>query len=337
MNKNVHRVLSTHAGRAVVEIENKSVTCFIKTKKRPLVTNDFVEIQKKTNAFIATSISPRGNVLCRQYKNKKKIIAANVDHLFIVVSAEPNFSAETLLKVLASALKENLRITILVNKIDLVLKTKKLKQILNLISPFDEEKIFTKRVSAENSTFFKILNIEIFECSCYSQERLKGLKKLILSISSGKTESSFAFTGQSGTGKSRLINFLSPDADTKISPISTALNTGKHTTSSSNCYRMSTGINEKIWVIDTPGIENYGIEHLSLVDLERIFPDWKLIQEHFGKCKFENCIHDLEPGCQVKKLLNNLSGNYVTKTKFLNLKTRLKIWLNMLREIKREG
>ncbi|MFM6990356.1 MAG: ribosome small subunit-dependent GTPase A, partial [Rhodoferax sp.] len=104
--------------------------------------------------------------------------------------------------------------------------------------------------------------------------------------------------GPSGSGKSTLINRLVPDAQVLTNEISQALNSGKHTTTSTSLYWV--GTDKKSAVIDSPGFQEFGLNHIESMQLAGLMPD---IQAHAGECKFYNCTHRHEPGCSVLSAL----------------------------------
>jgi ribosome biogenesis GTPase / thiamine phosphate phosphatase len=99
--------------------------------------------------------------------------------------------------------------------------------------------------------------------------------------------------GQSGMGKSTLVNALVPDAAARIGEISSALGTGTHTTTNSRLYWLDT----QSWLIDSPGLQEFGLHHLSVAQIEDGFVELRALQ---GKCKFRDCRHESEPGCAVR-------------------------------------
>jgi ribosome biogenesis GTPase len=108
--------------------------------------------------------------------------------------------------------------------------------------------------------------------------------------------------GQSGMGKSTLINGLIPGANAATREISTALDSGKHTTTHATLYRL----NNESAIIDSPGLQEFGLAHLSFGELEWAFREFR---PTLGQCRFHDCHHDAEPGCAVKALVESGAVN----------------------------
>ena len=105
--------------------------------------------------------------------------------------------------------------------------------------------------------------------------------------------------GPSGTGKSTLVNLLVPQAAALTAEISTALNSGRHTTTHTRWYWLD-GSRREAALIDSPGFQEFGLQHIQVTDLARWMPDLKA---HLGHCRFHNCSHLHEPGCGVREAL----------------------------------
>jgi ribosome biogenesis GTPase len=119
--------------------------------------------------------------------------------------------------------------------------------------------------------------------------------------------------GQSGMGKSSLVNLLVPDADIAVREISQRLDSGKHTTTFTRLYT----VDEQTSVIDSPGFQEFGLYHLSEGMLERAFPEFAA---HLGQCRFYNCHHVSEPGCALLQAVNDEQINPARHQLYLQLR-----------------
>ena len=208
---------------------------------------------------------PRTSLLYRSDQWKQKLIAANATQLVLVVATEPAFSDELLSRALVAAEHEHLRSIIVLNKCDLA-----------------------ERVAAARAMLapFAALGYMVLELS--AKQDAAPLRPLLdgqLSV----------LVGQSGMGKSTLINALVPGAAAATREISTALDSGKHTTTHARLYKLDAGSA----IIDSPGLQEFGLAHLSFGDIENSFPEFR---PTLGQCRFHDCRHGNEPNCAVKAL-----------------------------------
>jgi ribosome biogenesis GTPase len=211
---------------------------------------------------------PRKNKLSRcgpsDRKHKELILAANVDAVLIVFSfSEPVFRGWLLDKYLVRLVKADLSPIICLNKFDLF--TREPPEIQHL-----------KRLG------YKILN-----CSAKSGH---GMDQLLHAIEKKKT----VITGPSGSGKSSIIRFYSPGLNIKIGEIRKSDGTGRHVTSRSHCYPVTTDT----WIIDTPGLRDMPLDDVTAEEVSRGFKEFK---EYAGRCLFRNCQHIQEEGCAVRE------------------------------------
>jgi ribosome biogenesis GTPase len=208
---------------------------------------------------------PRSSLLYRSDEWKQKIIAANATQIVLVVATEPAFSDELLSRALVAAEHEKLRVVIVLNKCDLA-----------------------DRVAAARAQLapFAALGYAMPEIS--ARENAEPLRALL-------TGQLSVFVGQSGMGKSTLVNALVPGAGAATREISTALDSGKHTTTHARLYRLD----ERSAIIDSPGLQEFGLAHLSFGEIEHGFPEFR---QTLGQCRFHDCRHAAEPGCAVKAL-----------------------------------
>lgn len=211
--------------------------------------------------------APRSSLLYRSDQWKEKLIAANATQVVLVVATEPAFSTELLSRGLVAARHEHLRTVVVLNKSDLV---DQLATARALLAPY------------------VALGIPVVELSALTDAT--PLEPWL----SGQVS---VLVGQSGMGKSTLVNALVPDAGAATREISTALDTGKHTTTHARMYGLPAGGK----LIDSPGLQAFGLAHLSRGEIELGFAEFVV---HLGACRFNDCRHENEPGCAIKAAID---------------------------------
>ena len=212
---------------------------------------------------VVTALLPRENELRRS----EKLIASNVDELYLVVATEPHYQFELIDRYLIMAENAGLPIELIVNKIEL----DDLEQIKSDFAMYERIGYPVNYISVKQ-------NIGIQEL----QQRL--------------VDQTNIFLGQSGVGKSSLINALIPDLNLRVNAISDKSKLGKHTTTNTTLYHIPSGGD----LIDSPGVREFQLENLS----EReILSGFKEFQAYLGRCKFRNCAHVNEPNCAIKGAL----------------------------------
>ncbi|MDR3481859.1 MAG: ribosome small subunit-dependent GTPase A [Burkholderiaceae bacterium] len=257
-----HYLAEAGAGDQTIKLQ-----CVTRGKKSDVAVGDLVALKLTSpNQAVIESINERKTLLYRSDQYKSKLLAANVTQLFIVVATEPGFSDDLVSRALVAADAAGVAAHIVLNKIDVVESLAKTRQRL---------------------AFYAQLGYPVHEVSAKSMPEAACASLLPLL----KAQSTILI-GQSGMGKSSLINLLVPDADIATREISAALDTGKHTTTFTRLYRMDADTT----IIDSPGFQEFGLHHLSEGMLERAFPEFA---PHLGKCKFYNCHHVNEPECAV--------------------------------------
>ena len=214
---------------------------------------------------IVTAILPRGNELTQ----KNKLIATNIDQLWLVVATEPHYQFELIDRYLILAENSNLPINIIVNKIELVDELDQLSKDFSL---------------------YQDINYQVHFISIKKQLNLKSLQDQLVN----KTN---IFLGQSGVGKSSLINTLIPDLELRVKEISTKSKRGKHTTTNTTIYHIPSGGD----LIDSPGIREFQLDDFDAIQIVNGFREFKAL---IGKCRFRNCQHINEPDCAVKIALD---------------------------------
>ena len=286
----VGRIVAAHGRHYVVVTESgptrgQRLVCFTRGKKSEAACGDEVDVQDTgSGQGVIAAIRPRRNLLSRSNSFRTKLVAANLDQLAIVVATSPPFSEELLGRTLVAATSIAVPVRILLNKIDLV-----------------------DRVAAARATLalYASLGYAVDEISVKTEAPLA--RAILMQHFTGRTT---LLVGQSGMGKSSLLNLLVPDAQAAIREISEALQTGKHTTTDARLYRLTPeggdagphsnplpaeGDHEGA-LIDTPGFQEFGRAHLTPGTIERAFPE---LRPFLGQCRFVNCMHLQEPGCAI--------------------------------------
>ncbi len=267
-------VIAAHGRHYLVAPEHEPHTllqCFPRGKKSEVAVGDRV-VYEPTSADqgVIVEIGERRNLLYRSDQFKSKLFAANLDQLLIVLATEPHFSADLLGRALVAAEANELAPLIVLNKTD-----------VTAALPAARE-----RLAGYRELGYDVLELSIKarpdEARSALTERLQGHATLLL--------------GQSGMGKSTLVNLIVPDADVATREISTALNSGRHTTTFTRLYPLPDGGA----LIDSPGFQEFGLHHLTEGRLERAFPEFRPLLPH---CRFYNCHHLHEPGCAILEAL----------------------------------
>lgn len=260
-------IVAAHGRHYLAEADGRFLQCVTRGKKTNVAVGDQVAL-KMTSAdqAVIESIAERATLLYRSDQYKSKLLAANVTRLFIVVATEPSFADDLVSRSLVAAEAAGIDVHIILNKVD-----------VEGLLPRARERIGV----------YASIGYPVHEVSArtHPQQAVALLEPLL----AGQTS---IFIGQSGMGKSSLINLLVPDADIATREISAALDTGKHTTTFTRLYRLPGGAA----VIDSPGFQEFGLYHLTEGMLERAFREFA---PYLGGCKFYNCRHLSEPQCAI--------------------------------------
>ena len=275
-------VITRYGQRQLVESNNGDL--FQATGRQNIglsVAGDRVLFQKvEGDEGVVTAIYPRKTELKRQ----DRLIAANIDQLWLVVAIEPHYQFELIDRYLIMAENSNLPINIIVNKIEL---SNNDNQLSNDFSHYID------------------LGYDVHFLSVKNKTNLEKLKKSLV-------DRSHIFLGQSGVGKSSLINSLIPDLDLRVNEISTKSKLGKHTTTNTTIYHIPSGGD----LIDSPGIREFQLDDLTEKQIVNGFREFKSL---IGKCRFRNCQHINEPNCAIKKAIESGNINSSRYESYLNI------------------
>ncbi len=279
------RILQTTGSWYQVLLDDKIVPARLKGKFKleeldttnPIAVGDFVTLEKTEGGeFIINEIHNRNNYIIRQSprnKHQRHIIASNIDlALLIVTIAQPRTSLGFIDRFIAAAESFHIPVKIVINKIDLIReKDKQLLEYMQIV--------------------YNRLGYEVFCTSTITNEGIDTITSLL----ENKTT---LVAGHSGVGKSTLLNSINKELNLKTGKISEKWGKGMHTTTFATMFE----ILPNSFIIDTPGIKEF---MLLQVEPEEVSGYFKDIKQYSKDCQFNNCLHQNEPNCAVKKAVEN--------------------------------
>ena len=287
-------VVASYGKRFDVELEDRMrVSCVTRGKKTDLACGDVVNIKltDKREGVVESSL-PRTSLLYRSNAFKSKILASNISQIVITLATQPSFYENLLNRCLVAAEAANIKPLIVLNKCDL--------------HDISEAKTTLKS--------YEKLGYQVLHLA--ATENITGLLPHLQNHQS-------VLVGQSGMGKSTIINALLPNENVRTQIVSEALDSGKHTTTATHLYHLDgLGLNKGSILIDSPGLQEFGLHHLNNEQIELAFIEFK---PFLGKCRFNNCKHSHEPDCAVTNAVQNGSISDKRLRFYRELSTELKL------------
>jgi ribosome biogenesis GTPase len=260
------QVVATYGRQFLVELPDGAIVpCVTRGKKGGAACGDHVAIKlTSVDQGVIENIAPRRSLLYRSDAFREKLIAANVTQIVVVVAAEPAFYEELINRCLVAAEAAEIKALIVLNK-------------------SDKEEASARAM--EKLALYRELGYPLLALS--AKRDISPLRPWL------KGETS-VLVGQSGMGKSSIVNALLPDVAARTQEISQALNSGKHTTTHAQLYHLDADSH----IIDSPGMQEFGLHHLSRDDITHAFIEFR---PYLGHCRFNDCKHLVEPDCAIRE------------------------------------
>ena len=246
------------------------VTGTLSAKSLDFVVGDSVNYLKRDGEVFVTSAQPSCRSLYRSFHGKLKRMGTNIDALCVITAAGATWNTVAIDRMLAAGFAQGIPTTLVVNKVDLGID--EIGPMLNV---------------------YRGLGVDVVESSAKSGEGIDRLRKLI----DAEATKIMALCGVSGVGKSTILNQLIPEACTRTGDVSARTGQGKQTTTQPRGFLYSRGAAGPKIIIDLPGVQFFGLAHLTPVDVASAFVD---IATAATRCRFRDCAHIKEKECAVR-------------------------------------
>ena len=249
---------------AVRLADGRTIKCLLRGRGLGIACGDRVSVAPTADGEGAIhAILPRGTLLFRSDAHREKLLAANVTQVLGIVAPDPPYDDELVQRWIVAAESNGCAFALIANKTDLPGFAK-----------------LGRRLEACRALGYPVVAVSA-----------KGDVSTVRALVAGQRS---VLIGQSGMGKSTLINALAPGAQARVGDVSGALRAGRHTTSETTLY----ALDGEAWIVDSPGMKEFGLAHLSAAAIMQGFVD---LRTFAGRCRFRDCRHGTEPGCAVQE------------------------------------
>lgn len=255
---------------AVRTDDGETVACVLKGRHLTLACGDRVRVARTDGGGVVEALLPRGTLFYRSDAFKEKLIAANVTQVVGVVAPDLGVDEELINRWIVAAEAERCRLVLAANKAD--------KPGFGALQ---------RRLAPFAALGYPVVALSAKEDASPLQPWLAGQTTVLI--------------GQSGMGKSTILNAILPGTATRTAEISEALATGRHTTTHSTLYPLPEPMGGG-WIVDSPGAKAFGLAHLTP---EAILDAFVELRPLIGRCRFRDCRHDREPGCAVTEAIGS--------------------------------
>lgn len=257
------QIVASYGRRYLVELADSStLDCVTRGKRGSLACGDWVTVARSApGQGVIEAVGPRATLLYRSDRARHKLIAANATQIVVVVAPVPSFYEDLVNRCLAAAEHGGMVSLIALNKTDLP-QTAAALEALELY----------RRLG------YRVVGLSAKLDLTPLAPHLKGHTSVLV--------------GQSGMGKSTIVNGLVPEAAVRVAELSAALDSGRHTTTRARLYHLDRASH----IIDSPGMQEFGLHHLDVPELAHAFVEFR---PWLGQCRFRDCRHLAEPGCAI--------------------------------------
>lgn len=258
-------VVATMRRRYDVECADGTIVpCVLKGRSLQLVVGDHVTVEQDGSGAAIVAMAPRRNLIYRSDAFKAKLLAADVTQIAGVVAPDVALDTELIHRWMIAAEAAQCRFVVLANKSDL-----------------PTYHLLQSRLAGVAALGYPIVAFSARDDVAPALSWLRDQHTILV--------------GQSGMGKSTLVNALLPAVSARTAEVSTSLNTGRHTTTSTTLYRLP-ALGSDAWIVDSPGMKAFALAHLDAQTLADTFVE---IRPLLGHCRFRDCRHGVEPGCAI--------------------------------------